>query len=127
MIPPEHPLQDMLDRQGQLQRRYNAERPAQASGLPGTPGHTLALIDNAVMLADEAFEVLRETPWKKHKRGYGRGLTPDEVERVKAETIDCLHFVLNVLLLCGLDSEDAVWQAFMAKQQENHNRLTNGY
>lgn len=84
------------------------------------------IIDNADMLAAEALEVKDVMPWKKHKRNFGAGDEWD-LDEAQEEVIDCLHFVINLLDLVGLDTSDQIREAFFKKHQVNHDRQTEGY
>jgi len=90
-------------------------------------GRTILLIDNALMAMVEAGEVLNELPWKKHKREYGRPLTEEEVDRIRKEIDDLQTFVVNLYMLVGVDTEDAVEAGFMAKHRINNERQDQGY
>jgi len=75
----------------------------------------------AVALADEAFEILRETDWKPWKK-------PKGVNHSKAimECIDALHFVIEMLILLGMNS-DSTLHLYKEKMAENVNRQMGGY
>lgn len=135
------PLQFMLDLQLKLHERlsrdpdlgwYNAAMNQtavfRARGVqrPSLSQRTLLLIDNAVMLAVEAHEVLGELPWKKHKRDYCRAITDEEREKILEEAIDCQHFLNNLYLLLDVDSRE-VARRYASKSKVNHARQDGGY
>lgn len=117
-------LQELLDRQRQLQTRMPRFGPP---GPEGSERQARQVRDYAVMLAREAHEVLDCTAWKKHKTDYGRRMTPEELEHAREEVVDCLHFVLNLLLVVGLEDAREVRHHFLAKHEENHDRVSRGY
>lgn len=111
------PLQRMIDAQIRLQTRY-----------PDFAAQTLTqrLIDNAMMLADEAHEALRELPWKKHRAGHGRDATQDERDRYLEETVDALHYVVNMFILLGYTDSASILREFERKNSENNRRVDHG-
>ncbi len=69
----------------------------------------------------ELTELVQETDWKSWK-------TPIGIQREKAveEWADALHFFVNIGLALGLDA-DAAFDAYLAKNKENHARQDRGY
>ena len=69
----------------------------------------------------ELTELVQETDWKSWK-------TPIGIQREKAveEWADALHFFVNIGLALGLDA-DAAYDAYVAKNKENHRRQDSGY
>ncbi len=111
------PLQEMIDAQIRLSVRYT-DFTAQTV--------TQRLIDNAMMLADEAHEALREMPWKKHRAGYGREATREERDRYLEETVDALHYVLNMFVLLDYTDSALILREFERKNSENNLRVDHG-
>ena len=76
--------------------------------------HTLALID-------ELFEALRETAWKPWKK---QQVT--DFIKVREELIDAWHFLINLSMLVGMDS-NILFNKFCEKNRENFKRQDEGY
>ncbi len=87
---------------------------------------TEALKEQILCLIAEAVELLDDTPWKKHKKDYGRELTAAEREAAVEEAIDIQHFVFNLFLLLGVDA-DEVYRLYIAKNDINRERQKRGY
>lgn len=87
---------------------------------------TELLKEQVLMLIAEATELLEHMPWKKHRKDYGRDLTAREREAVLEETVDILHFVFNLFLLLGVNT-DMVYRLYIAKNDINRERQRGGY
>lgn len=112
-------LQAMLDLQGEFQRRmYNGELPTETQ-----------YIKNHTLYAEaEMHEMLRELQWFKEWKHYN--WTEEEIEQHKAaakeEFVDVLHFIWNIALALGMDSDEII-QIYADKNITNHLRQDNGY
>lgn len=75
----------------------------------------------------EGAELMECLPAKHHKDEYGRELT--EAERMDAveEACDALCFILEILILLGVDTPGKVAGYYMAKVSVNHARQDKGY
>lgn len=87
---------------------------------------TEILKEQILSLIAEAVELLEDTPWKKHKKDYGRELTAAEREAAIEEAIDIQHFVFNLFILLGVDAEE-VYRLYIAKNDINRERQERGY
>jgi len=76
---------------------------------------------NHLALENELHEALRETNWKPWKKNQVLNL-----ENVKKELIDVLHFYINLCLISGMDDEE-LYNLFTSKNRENHDRQEKGY
>ena len=112
----------MLDAKAQFLDRLAADE-----GLTGDPSASLRVASLAHMLQREAGEVEDCTPWKRHKRDYGRDMTAAELEHAREETIDCLHLVLGLCIRLGLTTSQAVTAEYARKDVINHTRQDSGY
>jgi hypothetical protein len=108
----------MFERHTELQIRYIGKHPRELEGQE--------LIDYLVYMTmasvkESAGEMLDETDWKPWTPGR-------EVnrQRAKEEIIDEWHFVMNRWLALG-GSSDEFFRMYLAKNQKNHSRITNGY
>jgi NTP pyrophosphatase (non-canonical NTP hydrolase) len=88
----------------------------------GSDGTTFYLKENSNCLAREAGEALDALPWKMHRTDFGRPITPEERERFIEETVDCLHFVINMFLGAGISTAQEIESRFFAKNDVNHER-----
>lgn len=53
-------------------------------------------------------------------------LSPGELLELQYELVDCLKFLVNMMLAVGMSAE-TMFNLFMAKTAENNNRLERGY
>ena len=69
-----------------------------------------------IALADEAFEMLHLLNWKpwKNKKEL-------DIDALKEEAIDALHFLLQIFILLGMDAEEII-ATYKRKLKENYNR-----
>ncbi len=88
---------------------------------------TQKAIDNSVMLMGEAYECLDVLPWKKHKQNYGAALSVGDIVELREEAIDALHFVINLLVLTGVRTEQQLFVEFKRKNDINLLRQEQGY
>lgn len=70
---------------------------------------------------DELMEMLHETPWKPWKKNQ-----TFNKENFKNEYIDLFHFVINLGLSCGFDS-DSLTELFKRKHKLNNQRQKENY
>ena len=135
---PERILDAIFSKQAELQRKVNKEVSVKNAAvvLPyGKPsfdpfGIISAPIEekeyytkeNLVYIIDECTEILDWINWKPWKR------TRKEVnvEEVKYEIIDILHFWVNLCLIWGIDVDD-VYRYYFHKQRINVKRQDTGY
>jgi len=75
----------------------------------------------SMALIDEVMEALHETPWKPWKKNQ-----EFNCENFKEELIDAWHFLINLTLASGMNSEE-LFERFINKNKENHKRQDNGY
>ena len=74
-----------------------------------------------VMLQDEAHEALGEVSWK-----WWASEKFFNEEEFKGEVIDMIHFVLNLALVSGMDSEE-IYNRYREKNMKNRVRQEVGY
>lgn len=67
----------------------------------------------------EATECLKNKPWK-------QAHIPTDVEHLKEELADALHFFLALCLLVGMDADQLYWY-YMKKNKVNGWRIKSGY
>lgn len=75
----------------------------------------------ALYMQTEMCEFLQELPYFKEWKVYQEAtevLTPEGRE----ELMDVVHFILNILLACGMDSK-GIYNGYLRKQQINQERL----
>lgn len=81
--------------------------------------HVIASMHN------EAEELRENLPWKLHKDYSGYDFNKVRVE-TKYEVIDLLHYVLELMLILGMDA-DEVLRLFYSKHMQNVERQRKGY
>ena len=77
--------------------------------------------DQTLALIDELLEALRETAWKPWKKQQ-----ENNIEKVREELIDAWHFLINLSMLVGMDS-NILFNKFCEKNRENFKRQDEGY
>lgn len=75
----------------------------------------------SLALQQELHEALRETPWRPWKKQatFNR-------QNYLNELADALHFYVNLCLASGITS-DELFEAYVSKNKENHDRKETGY
>jgi len=82
----------------------------------------IELIKNQLLaLFSEVGEALKEVPWKPWKKNQDFN-----VAKFKIELIDVFHFLINLFLLSGMNSNDVI-ELFKTKNEINVRRQKNGY
>lgn len=109
-------LQEMLDQQerSQYDRGYNFDEMTVHERVDYIKLMTL-------YMQTEMCEFLQELPFFKEWKVYKEAtevLTPEGRE----ELMDVIHFMLNILLACGMTSE-SIFEGYMRKQKINQERL----
>jgi dimeric dUTPase (all-alpha-NTP-PPase superfamily) len=77
--------------------------------------------DQTLALIAEVFEALKETAWKPWKKQQ-----QNNIEKIQEELIDVWHFLINLSLLVGMDS-NSLFDKFCEKNRENFKRQDEGY
>jgi dimeric dUTPase (all-alpha-NTP-PPase superfamily) len=77
--------------------------------------------DNALNLYVEIGESIKNTKYKKWKKNQ-----EFNEEEFKKELVDCWHFLINLTLASGMDSEDLL-KRYIEKNNENKQRINEGY
>ena len=72
-------------------------------------------------LHSETTELLESTPWKTWKKNQ-----VFDDKNYKYELADLLHFIINLALAKGITS-DELYEEFIKKNKENHERQDKGY
>lgn len=113
-------LAKLFELQSALQKKMPTPNPEDL--LPNNPEGAIEFITwNTLALTDELHELLGETGWKPWATSHHINLTA-----ARSEWIDALHFLLNLGLVLGLDSDSAV-QLYQAKHAKNTKRQADGY
>lgn len=79
-------------------------------------------------LHEEAVEIMKESAYKNPefvKFGWKKGQQWNE-EKFKEEIVDIMHFVMNLSLVVGMDS-DEFYERYCKKNNVNHERKDSGY
>ena len=85
---------------------------------------------NQMILAlhEEAVEIMRETAYKNPEYmpfGWKKGQQFNN-EKFKEEIIDIIHFVMNLCIISGMDS-DEIYNRYLNKNKENFIRQDDNY
>ena len=110
-------LQAMLDLQTQFQTRLGV-----------LSGDTQYIMNHILYAEAEMHEMLRELEGFKEWKTYdwSEEEKDQHLANAKEEFIDVLHFIWNVALALGLDSDEII-QIYADKNITNHLRQDNGY
>lgn len=80
--------------------------------------------DAGLKSVEELFEALSELKhWKPHRK---TDVTEFNRDAFLEEIVDSLHYMLELLIFVGVDSQELV-DAYAAKNAKNHRRLDEGY
>lgn len=83
---------------------------------------------NILAATDELYEALRETAWKNPdyiKSGWKKHQEFNQ-DNFQKELIDLWHFVINLTIASGMNAEQ-LYNNFLEKNKENHERQDKGY
>lgn len=122
----EYRMQELFKKQAELMTRLGLKVRTNKELCLLTEKEADDLTQETVVLAfalqDEIHEFIRELNWKPWKQ------TKKEVniELVQKELIDAWHFLIELSLMWGLNSEN-VHDLYLQKNQENHQRQDKGY
>lgn len=114
-------LSDMLSLQEDLSSRVSKSR---SEFIAMSDKERAEWVNKYLMaIANECEELRREVPWKWWKQHQNCNW-----EAARKEWVDILHFVLNLSLVLGfeLDGSD-VYNMYVDKNKENHDRQDKGY
>jgi dimeric dUTPase (all-alpha-NTP-PPase superfamily) len=117
-------MDDRLAEMFTLQRTLQ-ERLAAKAGYEFPPQDPAKLMQDVLVaayaLSDEVHEATNETGWKPWA-------TSNHLNREAylAELVDAWHFFMNMCLLADI-TPDELYAGYLAKNQVNHDRQTNGY
>lgn len=117
-------LQEMLDKQAELQARLGTD----FSKL--SREETVAFIkEHSIHVGQELNEMLYELPFFKPWKDYSNMTTKEIFEgftKARKEYVDIQHFMYNIGLALGF-TEDTLYDEYMLKNKENHQRQEEGY
>lgn len=117
-------LQEMLDKQSSLQKRLGTDIDKL------TAEEAVKFIkEHSIHATQELHEMLYELPFFKGWKDYSN-MTNEEIhnafDNARKEFIDYMHFNNNIALALGLN-EDDIYELYMNKNKENHQRQDEGY
>jgi dimeric dUTPase (all-alpha-NTP-PPase superfamily) len=88
------------------------------------------LKDDIYNVVEELHEMMRELPhkhWKKYSKKFIKDwMSEEHREKTLFEYIDALHFFINIGLILEFSAEE-IFEAYIKKNQINHERQNNGY
>lgn len=108
-------LQEMFDKQQQFQEKLGN------LPLQDLDHHMDFLKEQAIALIDELMEAMREVPWKSWKKNQEYNVIEHN-----EEIIDMWHFLINISLAAGMESDD-IHGMFMEKNKINNQRQEDNY
>ena len=88
---------------------------------------------NSEATLSEWEEIRDRLPWKMWKRDHVERVANDDALaddarlEIKYELVDCLHFLLNMMIAAGFTSWHEVESFYYAKNRENISRSERGY
>lgn len=113
-------LQEMLELQEELQRRYdNGTSPAVYTG--ETRANYIRI--HMLALTDELHEALREVGWKPWSKTPSGKMNRDTY---LDELVDAWHFFMNLLIVADC-TPDEFFNRYLRKNGVNHGRIDDGY
>jgi len=104
-------LNELLKKQKELQERLIRERK-----LPKLTDTNYWLKQNVLAIFSETNELLDEINWK-----HWKAEKELNIENIKYETIDLLHFLLTIFVVLDMDEVD-IRNYYLNKNKENHAR-----
>lgn len=128
-------LKEIVQRQLELQKRLN-KKDTKLFGKFNTENNSKKNIDNLLYnimcLKQELSEIVDYLPFKKWKHYSKDEFINTEnggklnLWEIKLEAIDCLHFLINIFLILGMNS-DNILKLYIFKNNVNHKRQDNNY
>ncbi|MHA1685204.1 MAG: dUTPase [Candidatus Heimdallarchaeaceae archaeon] len=103
-------LQNMFELQRKFQKRLNNDIYSQQF-----------ITEQTLCLIVELVEALQNTPWKSWKKNQ-----EFNKHKFREELIDCWHFLINLSLSAGYNSQE-LYEAFLEKHRINNERQDNNY
>lgn len=76
-------------------------------------------------LSNEIEEIRGWLPWKTWKT-YPEGVFEKNLNEIKFECVDLVHFVVELMMIVGITPEEAI-QLYQEKLEQNHKRQDNVY
>jgi len=114
-------MQLMLDKQRELQARYNFKISSM-----NDKERTEYIKNNIWYLISELDEVFRELPYGKAWKNYDNFDKKVHLENAKVELIDCWHFFMNIMMALNVDAE-TLFSIYCDKNKINHDRIDSNY
>jgi dimeric dUTPase (all-alpha-NTP-PPase superfamily) len=111
---------DKLEHIFEMQARLNARIGVQVEGLPAEEKAKWVLNYTRAM-QQELAELVDSVPWK----WWAKYQQFDE-QNARVEVVDLFHFLVSIAQVLGMSAED-VYEAYLKKNQVNHQRQDSGY
>lgn len=122
-------LTDIHRRQKAFAQRFHSlfvkrgQQILEDNGSATIQGLTRILQGNLACITNEVEEIREWLPWKHWKRYQGFDI---ELDEIRLEYIDLLHFVIEGMILLGMEAED-IHRYYLSKMKENLRRQESGY
>ena len=117
-------LEIMMRMQSELQKTYYGRSLKSFS----SKEKVLQTKETIICIIDELMETLERTPWK-HWKKYDKDaydIKGDDKKELCMEVVDIFHFFMNLCELWDIDAK-TLYNMYIAKNQENYNRMTRNY
>lgn len=122
-------LENIVDLQTQFAKRFHSkfikgsqkEIIDEGSAAPRAASQMIQA--NLAAITNEVEEIRDWLPWKHWKTYKGFDI---ELEEIRLEYIDLLHFVVEGMILLGMDGQD-IHRYYVSKMKENLRRQKEGY
>jgi dimeric dUTPase (all-alpha-NTP-PPase superfamily) len=112
--------QDKLEQIFQLQDQLNRRIGINAAGLTDEE-RVQWILNYTRAMSQEIAELVDSVPWK----WWAKYQTFD-VQNARVEVVDLFHFLVSIAQVLGMGADD-VYQAYVKKNQVNHQRQDSGY
>lgn len=111
---------DKLDQIFNLQQNLNRRIGVETEGL-NEEQKTMWVLNYTRAMQQELAELIDSVPWK----WWAKYQKFDE-QNAKVEVVDLFHFLVSLAQVLGLSAED-IYQAYLKKNEINHQRQDSGY
>jgi len=120
-------LRLIYEKQAILQERLGRLAKARNTNMQGK---SFMIIEETFHISRELGEMIDNLPFKHWRKYNNKELktwkNEEQREKVMEEYIDALHFFLNIALILNFSPEE-IFEKYMEKNKENHNRQDRGY
>lgn len=113
-------MEDKLEKIFELQEELNSRIGVHTKGL-SEEGKTQWLLNYTRAMQQEMAELIDSVPWK----WWAKYQKFDE-QNARVEIVDLFHFLVSMAQVLGMSADD-IYQAYLKKNEINHQRQNSGY